>query len=301
MIFNTYNSGQSQLNGHQFIGYALDNFAGRTMYKKVENYECQYLCQITEGCYYYNYEDATKECWLKYGMGYHQASNGFNFGHKNSLNVTANVNCEVEFTSCSVTCGEGVRNKIIITDQRGGGTPCPEQTCNLDPCPIDCKYDWSHWSSCNCSEGKQTRKMLVTVQTEHGGQECPHDERRECDEAECALDDTDKAGSEWAVGVVAVAVFVVVLIILLATSGGGYLFYKKCRKRNVIRAGSGHQVLVKNDKLKDKLNELTEDPGMLFRQFQQLETEVKNSVPQTAVKAEMNQSHNRYGDIGEWI
>ena len=97
---------------------------------------------------------------------------------------------------------------------------------------------------------------------------------------------------------------VVVLIILLATGVGGYFFYKKRTKRNVVtvEVDSDHQVLVKDDNLKDKLNELTEDPEVLFREFQQLETELcpsRNFDPDTAVIAEMNQPHNRYGDIGE--
>ena len=91
------------------------------------------------------------------------------------------------------------------------------------------------------------------------------------------------------------------MIILLATGVGGYFFYKKRTKRNVVtvEVDSDHQVLVKDDNLKDKLNELTEDPGVLFREFQQLETEVRKSVPHTAIKAVMNKPHNRYADIGE--
>ena len=60
-----------------------------------------------------------------------------------------------------------------------------------------------------------------------------------------------------------------------------------------------HQVLVKNDKLKEKLTELTEDCRELFSEFQQLQTEARQTVPETAVAAEINRLHNRYADIGQ--
>ena len=97
-----------------------------------------------------------------------------------------------------------------------------------------------------------------------------------------------------------VVVVVVLIIILIAGGGGGYFFYKKRRKnRNVITVDSDHQVLVKDDNLKDKLNELTEDPGVLFREFQQLEAEVITTDTQDTAVLEINKPHNRYSDIGE--
>ena len=62
---------------------------------------------------------------------------GYKFGHKNSPNVLDEVDCDVEFTSCSVSCGGGVKSiSYIITQKRGGGRSCPkkEQTCNEGPC-----------------------------------------------------------------------------------------------------------------------------------------------------------------------
>lgn len=353
------------MNRVQHIGYALNNLYGKNNYRQVENYECQFLCQITEGCYYYNYLTQWKECSLKYGMGKAQESKhidgywnsggiwvppqdinfdeSYVFGHKNSPNVTVDVDCEVVFTSCSVTCGDGVRNRFIITDQRGGGKfcsemeqtcnegPCPcewsqwskcsmgtvtcgegqgertrhpiptrekcqgsqTETCNLNPCNVDCKYEWSHWSSCKCSEGKQTRKMYITVPAEHGGRKCPEnmEDEKKCDGAECSTD--SGAGSAGTVGAV---VGMLLILIILVVTAGGYYFYKKLTIKHMIE--SNHQVLFKDDRLKDKLKELTENPSVLFREFQQLETEVRKAVSHTALMGEMNQPHNRYGNIG---
>ena len=85
-----------------------------------------------------------------------------------------------------------------------------------------------------------------------------------------------------------------VIIILAIGGGGGYFFYKKrARKHEIIMESD----LVKDDKLKDKLNELTEDPRVLFREFQQLETEAMNTVQDTVVLEEIYKPHNRYWDI----
>ena len=73
-------------------------------------------------------------------------------------------------------------------------------------------------------------------------------------------------------------VVILVVTIILAIGGGGYFLYKKRVKKPVLRRESDPQVLVKDDKMKEKLNELTEDPRVLFREFQQLETDVRNTV-----------------------
>ena len=389
----------------------MHNRYNKNVYKPVKNYECQYLCQITEGCYYYNYKRAGKECYLKYGMGekiqiQRWNKNDYKFGHKKSP-IPVDVNCEFVFTSCSVSCGGGVRNKYILTDQRGGGdncseeeepcneaacpvdcrfqwsswsrcspdggascgngvksreplhkegTKCPEpekvscylpcpvpcefywspwtrcsapcvdkdqkvskgvrrrspkgkrgpynngkscpneetETCwGTDPCPVNCEHVWTDWSGCDCTEeeGKRTRTRSITVPAANHGQDCPEDNEEDKKE-NCVCE--AEAGFVGAL-VVVVVVLVLVLIIILAT-GGGYYLYKK---RNVITVEGDHHVLVKDNKLKEKLNELTENPRVLFKEFQHLETELKNTVPDTTVLGEINIPHNRYGDIGE--
>ena len=49
----------------------------------------------------------------------------------------------------------------------------------------------------------------------------------------------------------------------------------------------------------DVLTELTEDCRELFSEFQQLQTEARQTVPETTVAAEINRLHNRYADIGQ--
>ena len=127
---------QQQFQGSHYQGSGLNNpniKYQRYKYRNVENYECQYHCKVNEGCYYYNYKSSTKECWLKYGMG--NLISPFNNGHKKSLNVTENVACQLESTSCNVPCGNGFRNKFIITPPTGNQR-CSEELepCSLGPC-----------------------------------------------------------------------------------------------------------------------------------------------------------------------
>ena len=59
------------------------------------------------------------------------------------------------------------------------------------------------------------------------------------------------------------------------------------------------QGLVINERLKEKLTELTEDCRDLFSEFHQLEREVRQTAPETAVAAVIHRVHNRYADIGQ--
>ena len=45
--------------------------------------ECQYLCEISDLCRYFNYNYDTKACFLKFGVGKIKDFNGA-FGHKYS-------------------------------------------------------------------------------------------------------------------------------------------------------------------------------------------------------------------------
>ena len=114
------------------------------------------------------------------------------------------------------------------------------------------------------------------------------EEEKDCDEAECPVDDTM---------VVVVVLVIIILAIGIIGGGGGYILYKKSSTKPVVIMESDPRVLVKDKRLKDKLTELTEDPRLLFREFQQLETEVLNTVQDTAVVGEINKPHNRYGDV----
>ena len=97
--------------------------------------------------------------------------------------------------------------------------------------------------------------------------------------------------------VVVVVLVIMIIILTVSIGGGGYFFYKRRHTEPLVIMESDPRVLVKDKRLKDKLTELTEDPRLLFREFQQLETEVMNTVQDTAVVGEINKPHNRYGDV----
>ena len=102
-----------------------------------------------------------------------------------------------------------------------------------------------------------------------------------------------------------VVVVVVLLIIIVLATAVGYYYYinYNCNwtktKRHVISWEWESDALVKDDRLKDKLSELTEDGRELFSEFHRLEAEVRQTVRLTSVAAEINKAHNRYRDIGQ--
>jgi hypothetical protein len=110
------------------------------------------------------------------------------------------VDCEYSdwqgWSACSEYCGDGVQyNKRTVTQDAGyGGKVCPhmkkERDCFLRYCPVDCKYTHGAWSACSveCGGGYQTRRPAVTTQVAYGGEECPGEEQKACNEKPCALD-----------------------------------------------------------------------------------------------------------------
>jgi len=86
---------------------------------------------------------------------------------------------------CCSTCGGGQHERIFMVTQVAlhGGKQCghkhgavKRETCNEDiPCPIDCEGYWSDYDECTeqCGpDGTQTRRWIVTVEAEHGGEKC---------------------------------------------------------------------------------------------------------------------------------
>ena len=113
------------------------------------------------------------------------------------------VNCEMSgwsnWSGCSTSCGGGVQSRIRTTTKQAqnGGAACSgslqeQQSCNPQPCPVDCKLsDWSNWSGCSktCGGGTQTRTRSITQQAQNGGAACngPTQEQQSCNTTACPV------------------------------------------------------------------------------------------------------------------
>ncbi len=121
------------------------------------------------------------------------------------------VDCEVDnwtdWGPCSKTCGVGTQNRTrkVKTQAQNGGKECPvlteTQTCNTQPCPVDCKVsDWEPWGTCSatCGDGLKERKRNIITQPQHGGQACPVlKEVKICNEKPCPVDCKVSEWSNW--------------------------------------------------------------------------------------------------------
>ncbi|XP_056249535.1 thrombospondin-1-like [Seriola aureovittata] len=106
------------------------------------------------------------------------------------------------WSSCSVTCGEGVITRIRLcnspTPQMGGkdcqGEGRQTEICQKSPCPIDGGWGpWSPWDTCTvtCGGGIQTRKRLCSDPVpKYGGKDCVGDATMShvCNKQECPVD-----------------------------------------------------------------------------------------------------------------
>uniref|UniRef100_A0A8C7GS31 Thrombospondin 1 n=1 Tax=Oncorhynchus kisutch TaxID=8019 RepID=A0A8C7GS31_ONCKI len=106
------------------------------------------------------------------------------------------------WSSCSVTCGEGVITRIRLcnspTPQMGGrdcqGQGRETEVCQKSPCPIDGVWGpWSLWDTCSvtCGGGFQTRQRLCNNPTpKYRGKECQGDGKTSqlCGKEDCPID-----------------------------------------------------------------------------------------------------------------
>jgi hypothetical protein len=81
---------------------------------------------------------------------------------------------------------------IITTQAQHGGAACPgriEQSCNTNPCPVDCKYTWGEWGACSvpCGSGTQQRSANINSQPQHGGAACPGPQTQACNNGSCGV------------------------------------------------------------------------------------------------------------------
>jgi hypothetical protein len=111
------------------------------------------------------------------------------------------INCEMSawsnWTACSLSCGSGsqAQQRSVTVQATHGGVACEslerEQTCNVDPCPVDCTVsEWTAYSECShtCGDGARTRTRVLFLQTQHGGKACPAlSETTECHEGHCPV------------------------------------------------------------------------------------------------------------------
>ena len=96
------------------------------------------------------------------------------------------VNCVMSAWSswsiCDKQCGTGsqTQTRSVMTPAAFGGTPCPSnlqqvQPCSRAPCPVDCQVSsWSAPSACSktCGGGT-TYRLRRQIKEEFGGKPCP--------------------------------------------------------------------------------------------------------------------------------
>ena len=73
-------SDSAPIGGVRYDGFPLDRPVGQNNYGMVSLADCQFLCNITDQCLFFNFNRTEGTCWLKYGMGERFEDDNFMFG-----------------------------------------------------------------------------------------------------------------------------------------------------------------------------------------------------------------------------
>ncbi|TRZ22552.1 hypothetical protein HGM15179_004536 [Zosterops borbonicus] len=117
----------------------------------------------------------------------------------------------LEWRACSVTCGQGVQERVRQCDSpvpANGGRACPGphrdlRSCHRQPCPVAGEWSpWGPWGPCSstCGKGSQTRLRLCTSPAPaHGGPRCPGPDTQLqlCFRRRCPVDGKWSPWSSW--------------------------------------------------------------------------------------------------------
>merc|ERR1719163_1289096 len=117
--------------------------------------------------------------------------------------------CEVskwDPEECTKVCagGEQKLTRSVISHPNGGTKCLPlaaMKSCNLHPCPVDCKLSaWSGWSKCSaeCGGGVQQRLREVKQAMKYGGKPCTStSESVACNPQSCEKDCELTEWTKW--------------------------------------------------------------------------------------------------------
>ena len=114
------------------------------------------------------------------------------------------VDCSISpwdpWTTCSKPCSGGVqlRKRTVKTPASNGGKDCTgpltqQESCNTQPCPIDCKWTpWSEWTTCSlpCKDGDNIgvqSELRTKIPAQYNGIDCvgPSERSQICNTQPC--------------------------------------------------------------------------------------------------------------------